>query len=390
MRDFLNKIEPHLTSDDIHIQNFVLNALMDFPLIPEDWTAKLLREAITNKEKEVEILTTLGKFPFNDEAVEVLAEGIRTADNKVKPQYMSLLHSLQPELAVKNKDKLENIISSKTWAFYELLINGSEEQIWEEYGSYLAKLDEMSAFNQELYSGAKQLARKLVERGWIEERKIDVDLAEDMEEEYFSFKGIFAVYMAGLMKLEKHIPLFAKVLTGEDDILMEEASDALISFQNDKVAEAVAPFVTGGEISVYASSVLGNVKTPMAVRVLREAFKKNEDDLELLIEALCHQLSPEAQPEIEGYMQQDHDSFLVEVEQTVYSYYKILEKEHRDLETWKLISDEKEISYKQYQGSGQQPSFISSEAPYVNTQKIGRNDPCPCGSGKKYKKCCGA
>lgn len=25
----------------------------------------------------------------------------------------------------------------------------------------------------------------------------------------------------------------------------------------------------------------------------------------------------------------------------------------------------------------------------VNENKIGRNDPCPCGSGKKYKKCCG-
>ena len=24
-----------------------------------------------------------------------------------------------------------------------------------------------------------------------------------------------------------------------------------------------------------------------------------------------------------------------------------------------------------------------------NSQKVGRNDPCPCGSGKKYKKCCG-
>ena len=23
------------------------------------------------------------------------------------------------------------------------------------------------------------------------------------------------------------------------------------------------------------------------------------------------------------------------------------------------------------------------------TKKIGRNEPCPCGSGKKYKKCCG-
>jgi hypothetical protein len=25
----------------------------------------------------------------------------------------------------------------------------------------------------------------------------------------------------------------------------------------------------------------------------------------------------------------------------------------------------------------------------VTSQKVGRNDPCPCGSGKKYKKCCG-
>jgi len=28
--------------------------------------------------------------------------------------------------------------------------------------------------------------------------------------------------------------------------------------------------------------------------------------------------------------------------------------------------------------------------PMVKAQDIGRNDPCPCGSGKKYKKCCGA
>ncbi|MFO7850272.1 MAG: SEC-C metal-binding domain-containing protein [Spirochaetia bacterium] len=27
--------------------------------------------------------------------------------------------------------------------------------------------------------------------------------------------------------------------------------------------------------------------------------------------------------------------------------------------------------------------------PLLNNQKVGRNDPCPCGSGLKYKKCCG-
>lgn len=28
-------------------------------------------------------------------------------------------------------------------------------------------------------------------------------------------------------------------------------------------------------------------------------------------------------------------------------------------------------------------------ASFTSANKVGRNDPCPCGSGKKYKKCCG-
>jgi hypothetical protein len=41
--------------------------------------------------------------------------------------------------------------------------------------------------------------------------------------------------------------------------------------------------------------------------------------------------------------------------------------------------------------SGYTASPWSPPETYVRPQpKIGRNDPCPCGSGKKYKKCCGA
>jgi len=36
-----------------------------------------------------------------------------------------------------------------------------------------------------------------------------------------------------------------------------------------------------------------------------------------------------------------------------------------------------------------EPSRISRPAPERKVEKIGRNDPCTCGSGKKYKKCCG-
>ena len=31
----------------------------------------------------------------------------------------------------------------------------------------------------------------------------------------------------------------------------------------------------------------------------------------------------------------------------------------------------------------------TSRKTVVKGKKVGRNDPCPCGSGKKYKKCCG-
>lgn len=31
---------------------------------------------------------------------------------------------------------------------------------------------------------------------------------------------------------------------------------------------------------------------------------------------------------------------------------------------------------------------IADNTPQIANAKIGRNDPCPCGSGKKYKKCC--
>ncbi|MEK6790239.1 MAG: preprotein translocase subunit SecA [Deltaproteobacteria bacterium] len=44
-------------------------------------------------------------------------------------------------------------------------------------------------------------------------------------------------------------------------------------------------------------------------------------------------------------------------------------------------------------GEGQQAASVEpeKERPQVrHGDKIGRNDPCPCGSGKKYKKCCGA
>jgi len=39
-------------------------------------------------------------------------------------------------------------------------------------------------------------------------------------------------------------------------------------------------------------------------------------------------------------------------------------------------------------GKRNKPTFLDVTEPITVDKKVGRNDPCPCGSKKKYKKCC--
>jgi SEC-C motif-containing protein len=55
---------------------------------------------------------------------------------------------------------------------------------------------------------------------------------------------------------------------------------------------------------------------------------------------------------------------------------------HRHHEIGHFKKDEGQWFYLE----GSSPSPVSSER---GVTKVGRNQPCPCGSGRKYKKCCG-
>ena len=51
-----------------------------------------------------------------------------------------------------------------------------------------------------------------------------------------------------------------------------------------------------------------------------------------------------------------------------------------NLSSWKNVLDENQTA---------QIAREYREANIAHSNKVGRNDPCPCGSGKKYKNCCG-
>ncbi len=59
-------------------------------------------------------------------------------------------------------------------------------------------------------------------------------------------------------------------------------------------------------------------------------------------------------------------------------------KSIRQMKKW-MKAHEAELKAEANGGTVAKVETVVHEGP-----KIGRNDPCPCGSGKKYKKCCGA
>ena len=54
----------------------------------------------------------------------------------------------------------------------------------------------------------------------------------------------------------------------------------------------------------------------------------------------------------------------------------------------RLVKREEQIPVKVNSNEDKRPGNVGKQKTIKKNNKVGRNDPCPCGSGKKYKKCC--
>jgi preprotein translocase subunit SecA len=102
---------------------------------------------------------------------------------------------------------------------------------------------------------------------------------------------------------------------------------------------------------------------------------------------------------LRGYGQKDP---LVEFKKEAFTLFEEM-MERIDSETVRYLflvqparpGDEQRVIERRQRRAEQQMQFLAGQAqaeppkPVRTGAKIGRNDPCPCGSGKKYKKCCG-
>jgi len=376
---FLDKIEPYLETDDLTLQTFLVEALQDYPLVPEEWTVRLIKEAVSSKEKEINILTRMYKHRLNEEAVRLLINGAKSADPGNRSLYLNLLYSIRPKEALKFHLELTPFFDKKKWSFYKTLENGDEEDVWEQYGELLAQLETEEGFSQEVFDQAKMTVEVLIEKGWIDDNEIAAVLNQDLNEEYFSFAGILIVHVIGVMNQTKYIPLLAGLLLRDEDLLLEAVSDTLIKFQSKEAVQAIVPYLENPDCLVFGTSILGNSKIPEAEAELIKLLPKieHEDDKALAVEGICFQLSEKRYPEMDAYLADGGSDMLVDIDVIAYGYYTLMGIEHPNLESWEKNALE------------MQDESLQTSVEEFDKKKVGRNDPCPCNSGKKYKKCCG-
>lgn len=117
----------------------------------------------------------------------------------------------------------------------------------------------------------------------------------------------------------------------------------------------------------------------LLLQIIDNAWKQNLYELDQLQSSVS----------LRGYAQKDP---LIEYQKEAYKLYAAMMNKVRDLMVGYIfrlqlppvrqaVSPKKQAAENAASGQKGRESV---------THKIGRNDPCPCGSGKKYKKCCGA
>lgn len=90
--------------------------------------------------------------------------------------------------------------------------------------------------------------------------------------------------------------------------------------------------------------------------------------------------------DVHKYMESNYGQLFIEMQSRV--HYSLVEDTIESMEWWDCFQTEEQKKEKLKQIKKQMNAY--GKKTQRKKMKIGRNEACPCGSGKKYKKCCGA
>jgi len=171
------------------------------------------------------------------------------------------------------------------------------------------------------------------------------------------------------------------------DITKEEREDLDQAALEEKIAEA-ARHAYENQAILFGDEEMVRVERFIVLQTLDNLWKDHLLNMDHLREGIGLVGYGQKDP-LQEYRREGYDMFLAMIQRFREEAISLLlrirpmrERKTEELET-RRRKQQQSMSYGRGDGDDK-PKTVKRKG-----QKVGRNDPCPCGSGKKYKKCCG-
>ncbi len=176
----------------------------------------------------------------------------------------------------------------------------------------------------------------------------------------------------------------SEIIEGVNDLLKNKISFDEIELMNpDELMDYIGTAITNDyedKIKKLPKEIVNEFEKAITLRVIDTYWMEHINTMSHLREGIhlrsYAQNDPLREYKTEGYELFDNLLSRIDAQTTTY----LLKAEVRQNSERKQVSDKVQTN--------EDKSTVKKATPKRVT-KIGRNDPCPCGSGKKYKQCCG-
>lgn len=215
------------------------------------------------------------------------------------------------------------------------------------------------------------------------------------------------VELAGHMRIREAVPLIMDRISESDEFIIDECGAALARIGGDEVVREIAEewWDAADDFRETVPYVLEHIHTDLSAATCRELLEA-EDDLDValmlghaVLGNFVHDRLDAVRELVVGSDDELHPDQW-DLRYRLVAVATISEQRFPEYEAWHADA----IATKYGWGAHErtrisenfrveveaplQPSPLPDMPPLVSRKKTGRNDPCPCGSGRKYKKCC--
>jgi hypothetical protein len=389
-------------SDDPELLPLVLDASEKYGFVEN---SRCLDDATHFVVSDVSLLRVLRLLEGQDDSriVDSLNSLIVSAPGELLREHATAIEG-NPEIKSDTLRRVRRRIEYLEW---------SADQLWNELQAFSRRADKDNSLDID-QDYATDLIRDLARHNTPDAETLCRLIREPENES--RWLQLFLIDLAGHRRLREAVETLVEELHEDDDLLLENSSAALGQIGEVEAVRLIRRQFpdASDDFRLYASGVLGKIRQPEAESAILEMLEREADDgiRMWLCAALCDQISERCLDLVGHEIANDVTMTRRELSGPLLAVATILGQElPAEAAQWREVRDQQReaiarFSTEESDWDDIEPDpgiighFFDAEpgtrissaipAPIRNTgPRVGRNDPCPCGSGKKFKKCCG-